>query len=161
KRRSGLLLLKDNARPIPRRSSREPVSLSSTQRGLWMLDVLRGQTPLCNLYEAFRLSGPLNLDALRHAIQVCFRRHEVLGARITGTEAPRLEVMAEVELPYRVVDLSDQDAAEAEERALQLANEQAATAFDIGRAPLARVTLLRIGAQLHLLVVVVHHLIAD
>src|SRR5262249_119405 len=57
--------------------------------------------------------------------------------------------------------LSDQDAAEAEERALQLANEQAATAFDIGRAPLARVTLLRIGAQLHLLVVVVHHLIAD
>jgi amino acid adenylation domain-containing protein len=160
KRRSGHLRA-DRPSLIPKQSSKSPVPLTSSQHGVWVLDKLHGRTPLCNVSEAFRLSGVLDLDALRYAMQVCFERHDLLRSRVVGSIVPHLEVMEEIELPFGVIDLSDRDADEVESLALRLANEQAATAFDISKPSLGRVTLIRVNAELHLLVIVVHHLIGD
>src|ERR1051325_11617963 len=52
------------------------VPLSSGQERLWFLDRLEPNSPLYNIPTALRLSGELNQEALRDALNEIVRRHE-------------------------------------------------------------------------------------
>ncbi len=48
-----------------------------------------------------------------------------------------------------------------DEQMQRLMHEESVRAFDMARGPLLRFTLLRLGEQEHLLLVVMHHIISD
>jgi len=91
------------------------------------------------------------------------RRHEALRTRFVARGGEPLQVVAEaagVELP--VTDLSGiADAEEREAAAVRHCTEEARRPFDLGRGPLLRASLLRLGAEEHILLLTTHHIVSD
>lgn len=130
---------------------------SLAQQRLWLLDQVLPDTSLYAIPVAVRLCGRLDAGALRGALTEVVARHEVLRTvlRLHGSEVMQVvSAPAEVELP--VLDVGG-DAGLALDRAAGLASAP----FDLGSGPLLRCALLRLGHDDHVLVLVLHHTIAD
>ncbi|MEM7587044.1 MAG: amino acid adenylation domain-containing protein, partial [Acidobacteriota bacterium] len=142
----------------------EILPLSWAQRRLWFLDRFEdGEASNLNMPSAIRWRGALEPAILRAAFNSLVARHEVLRTsfptRDDGQPMQRIAAQSEIALP--VIDLSrlriaDRDA---EARACQLENQR--HTFDLLRAPLLRVSLLRLEPRHHVLLQCVHHIVCD
>jgi amino acid adenylation domain-containing protein len=141
--------------------SSEPAVLpaSFAQQRLWFLDQLEGGGAGYNVPAATRLRGPLDVDALKGAINALVERHESLRTVFTLVDdVPHQVIRPPRPASVTVVDLSD--APEAEQRALQVAAEQARRPFDLSDE-LFRMALVKLGDEDHLLSLTLHHIITD
>ncbi|WP_309110862.1 amino acid adenylation domain-containing protein [Saccharothrix sp.] len=135
---------------------RTTTPLSAAQRGLWLVDELHPGSPLYNVFCSVRLTGPLDLPALRHAVTRVVARHEALRTTFPAHDGePRREVADAVDVPLPVVDLDDYSAA------CRYVDEWAERPFDLAGGPLFRATVARIGPEDHLLGVSTHHIVSD
>ncbi|HEY0510559.1 MAG TPA: amino acid adenylation domain-containing protein, partial [Thermoanaerobaculia bacterium] len=137
-----------------------PVSFA--QRRLWLLDALSPGLATYNVPLALRLWGPLDSGALAAALDAVVARHETLRTSFAEEEGEPVQVIAAaLAVPLPAVDLTalPADRREAETRAL--IRREAARPFDLGRAPLLRVLLLRLGSEEHLLFLNQHHIVTD
>jgi amino acid adenylation domain-containing protein len=150
------------ARAIPRLTDRRSLPLSFGQEGLWFLGQLEPESPIYNRPLALRLTGLLDEAALRQALETIIDRHEVLRTRfITRDGQPAQVVSPRLALDLRLIELSNLPSAERESHARGLATEEALRPFDLARDPVLRATLLRLGEQDHLLLLVFHHIAFD
>ena len=127
--------------------------------------------PQFNLPYVFRLQGPLNVAALERGLTELVRRHEALRTCFGWAgEGPVPSVVAASEAisPLAIEDISiaapagDKRASALLLKKAELRVEQEAwTPFDLARAPLFRVRLLRLGPDDHVLALIVHHVIVD
>src|SRR5229473_8112975 len=62
-------------RVIPRRTNLDPAPLSYNQQGLWVLNQLMPGTSLYHTPMAVRLTGSLNVAALKNALNMVIARH--------------------------------------------------------------------------------------
>ncbi|HEX8009625.1 MAG TPA: amino acid adenylation domain-containing protein [Casimicrobiaceae bacterium] len=139
---------------------RAPVSFS--QRRLWLLDRLLPVRTLYNVGSVRRLSGELDANALRRALNELLRRHEILRTRFVVVDGePVQEIMPEAMLPLTPEDLGDLPPAERESEARRRAAEEAQTEFDLERGPLFRARLLRLAPGEHWLQLTMHHIVSD
>ncbi|WP_229701467.1 condensation domain-containing protein, partial [Streptomyces camponoticapitis] len=110
--------------------------------------------------SAYRLSGLLDVEALGRALGGVSARHEVLRTRFVEREG---SVVQEV-LPAGPVDVDVvvvPEGGDREEVLAGLVAERAVEPFDLdGYVPL-RVVLLRVSADDHVLLVVMHHAFTD
>src|SRR6266508_488250 len=91
--------------PGPRRPE-APLPLSFTQEQLWFLDRLEPGTAVYNVPFALRLAGPLEIDALREAIDAIVARHEALRTVFAEDDGElRQVVRPELHVALPVVDL--------------------------------------------------------
>ncbi|MEV1178600.1 amino acid adenylation domain-containing protein, partial [Nonomuraea sp. NPDC049784] len=131
------------------------VPLSFAQQRLWFLDQLEPGSADYNVPIALRMSGPLDVAALRAALDAVVERHEVLRTRLVAVDGVAHQV---VDPPsgfgLEVVEL---DAEQAE--ALMAAD--AVTPFDLATGPLLRGRLIRLGLDEHVLSLTVHHVVSD
>ncbi len=159
--------LKRNPKPAesgitPQQRDSSPLPLSFAQQRLWVIDQFEPGSPLYNIPIAMRLRGPVSVPALQHAFSTLVARHESLRTtfpRIDGQPVQQIHPPAPVELP--VVDLSTLPA---DERAAQTEQQLAAIAqqpFDLQRGPLLRLLLLRVAPDDQILLLTLHHIIAD
>ncbi|HYX23921.1 MAG TPA: amino acid adenylation domain-containing protein, partial [Thermoanaerobaculia bacterium] len=138
----------------------ELLPLSFAQERLWFLDRLEGGGPAYNVPAAVRFSGALQPAALAAAFREIVRRHQVLRTRFLEHGGRPVQVVGpSCEVPLREVDLRALPAPES--AALALAAAEARRPFDLAAGPLLRITLLRLGAEEHVLVLVVHHIAFD
>jgi len=155
---------KEAARPvvIPRVSREQPLPLSFPQRRLWFLDQFEPGTPAYNIPEFVRLSGPLDVPSLEQALNEVIRRHEVLRTTfVTEDGEPRQRILPELKLSLGVVDLSYLPESKREPLCEELALQLAGTSFDLASGPLLHARLVRMDAQDHVLLLVVHHIVSD
>ena len=135
--------------------------LSYAQQRLWFLDQLNPGHSAYNVPLGLRLSGPLDEDALEQALGLLVDRHESLRTTFLerGDEAVQI-VQLEPSL-YRldVLDLIGRPGSESE--ALARAREEADRPFDLATGPLFRALLIRQAKEEHLLVLTLHHIVAD
>ena len=102
--------------------------------------------------------GALDARALEHALGEIVRRHEVLRTTLRDQDgAPRVSVAPFAGFHLPVDDLSGAGEAEAARRTA----EEAARPFDLAAGPLFRARLLRLGAEEHVLLVSMHHVVSD
>ncbi len=137
-----------------------PVSFA--QQRLWFLDQLEGSTYTYNIPVGVRLRGELNRDALTRAINEIFRRHEILHTTFGTVDNQPVQIISELQprtLP--VVDLSGLREQEREAQAQRLAAEEARQPFDLACGPLARMQLLCLSEQDHIVLWTMHHIISD
>jgi amino acid adenylation domain-containing protein len=139
------------------RADASQAPLSFLQRRLWFLDRLESGSPLYNMHAAFRVVGDLDRGALAASFDEMARRHETLRTRfetVGGEPVQRIEPAAAV--PVQFVDLAGQP-----EEGERRVRAEASLPFDLARAPLLRVLLVRLGATEHLISVAFHHIVSD
>lgn len=147
----------------PRKNPGEPAPLSFAQQRLWLLHQLEPESPAYNIRSALRLRGPVGERAEWETyFNYLVQRHEALRTTfITINGEPYQVVSPDIRVSIPVVDLTIFPAEEREERARQQAVDAALCPFDLAVGPLIRITLLRLGQEDHILLMVVHHIIAD
>ncbi|MFI7892145.1 amino acid adenylation domain-containing protein [Streptomyces sp. CACIS-1.16CA] len=143
-------------RPRPRPAT---LPLSPAQRRLWFLQQFHGVGSDYTIPFAARLTGPLDVPALRAAVLDVMARHETLRTVFPVADGqPRQHIIEVADLPE---PLTVTDAGgEAEELRLYV-EEMARTTFDVERDVPLRAGLLRLAADQHVVVLVVHHIAAD
>ncbi|MFG3003913.1 amino acid adenylation domain-containing protein [Streptomyces calvus] len=146
-------------RPPVRAAAERPerVPLSFAQRRLWFLNRMEGPSGTYNIPLAVRLSGTLDVAALRSALVDVVGRHESLRTVFPDADGqPWQQVVptADVDLPLEVVEVTEED--------LEAALASAASAgFDLAADLPVRASLFRVSATEHVLCVVVHHIAGD
>jgi natural product biosynthesis luciferase-like monooxygenase protein/amino acid adenylation domain-containing protein len=150
------------AAPIETRKGEQELPLSFAQQRLWLLDQLEPENAAYNLPLALRLRGELDEAALERALGEIVRRHEVLRAKVEMRASGPVQVIgADGFGGLERVDLSHLDEEAAEREAQQVVNEVGRRPFDLGRGPLLRAQLVRLGRAEQVLVVVMHHIASD
>ncbi|MEU5950613.1 amino acid adenylation domain-containing protein [Micromonospora sp. NPDC047465] len=150
------------ATSIPLRPPGRPAPLSFQQRRLWFLDRLVGRDAgVHNMAITLRLSGPLDVAALDQALRLIRTRHEALRTTIHDDGDEPVQVVEPVDdTPIETLDLTavpdDRRPARLDETVAARAREP----FDL-RRPLIRTLLVRLAADEHVLLVTMHHIIAD
>ncbi len=146
------------SQPIPRRHGEGPYPLSFAQQRLWFLDQLSPQSTAYNLCTTFSFAGPLATGVFEKSLGEIVRRHEILRTTFTAIEGQGVQVISLPSPPaLAVIDLRHAPAGEAR----RIASEDAATPFDLTRGPLFRATLLRTGESTQVLMLTMHHIVAD
>ncbi|MFB7874635.1 amino acid adenylation domain-containing protein [Nocardia sp. NPDC056064] len=133
----------------------ERVPLSLAQQRLWILNRFAEHAAAYNMPLALRLTGPLDLGALRAGLRDVLDRHESLRTSFPeGPEGPYQLIQ-----PAVAIDLEPVDAIAAD--VPTLAAEVAGRGFDLRTETPLRVALYRVGTDDHLLLVVLHHISGD
>jgi amino acid adenylation domain-containing protein len=136
--------------------------LSHAQQRLWFLWKLEPTSAAFNVPAAVHLRGPLNERALRSAFNDLVRRHEILRTCFPEVgSAPCQRVGDPHDVDVSCFDLSGEATGEREGRVRSLVEARTLIPFDLERGPLLRVALFKLGELEHVLLVTIHHIIAD
>ena len=150
------------APPITRATREGEIALSFAQQRLWFMDQLEPDSSIFNIAAAVRLSGPLNTSALEQAFNEIIRRHESLRTTFSSVNGrPAQIIKPEQTLRMEVLDISALDAVQRQEKAQQLAREEAARPFNLAEGPLLRASLVRLDAEEHVILLTMHHIVSD
>ncbi|HST60795.1 MAG TPA: amino acid adenylation domain-containing protein, partial [Longimicrobium sp.] len=157
-RRAGLPVLP----PVVPAGRTGALPLSFAQERLWFIDRLEPESAAYNVPVAWRLTGALDQAALERSLGEIVRRHESLRTVFAEVGGSPVQVIAPFDgfvLP--VEDLSGLGEADREAAVRRRAGEEARRAFDLSTGPLFRAALLRLGAEDHLLLLSMHHIVSD
>ncbi|ATL25927.1 non-ribosomal peptide synthetase [Streptomyces formicae] len=145
-------------RPPLRRAPRPArLPLSPAQHRLWFLDRLAGPNSTYNEPMAFRLTGALDVPALRSALRDVVKRHESLRTVFREDAGePSQHVLAPdaVDFPLPVREVRATELAE-------VLRDAARVPFDLTAEPPLRAALFATGADTHVLLLVTHHIASD
>ena len=137
------------------REEGEHAPLSYAQERQWFLWQLDPDSAAYHVPGALRLSGRLDKAALQRSFDTLVARHESLRTRLhlEGEQrAQQVLAQAVIEIAERPVD----------EAGLKASVEaEIARPFDLQQGPLLRVSLLGLGEEEHVLVLVQHHIVSD
>ncbi|MBF6192811.1 amino acid adenylation domain-containing protein, partial [Nocardia beijingensis] len=137
------------------RPDRIPLSLA--QQRMWFLNQFDTSASVYNIPAVIRLSGDLDVDALRHAVTDLVARHEILRTIYPQTpEGPVQQVLAPDEVP---VDLTP--AQIGDEHVAGEVQRIVAAGFDVTADVPFRAKLFQLAGTEYVLVFVAHHISAD
>ncbi|WP_315827744.1 MULTISPECIES: amino acid adenylation domain-containing protein, partial [unclassified Bradyrhizobium] len=133
---------------------------SFAQRRLWFLHKLG--TRAFSEQAGIRLSGRLDVPALKYALRKLIERHEILRTRFDDIDGDVVQrVYNSSSVPLAEIDRSLAPRDEWDESVRQLLQEEMSRPFELRRGPLLRVSLVRFRETEHVLLVTIHHIIAD
>lgn len=140
----------------PVRRNGEGLPLSLLQERLWLLHRMNPQDTSWNIPFVFLIEGELDRAALERSLAEILRRHENLRATFPvgpdGTPMQRATEPAPVVL--EVLEAS-------EDQASDLVAANAGHLFDLENGPVFVHKLVRLGSDRHLLLIDIHHIVAD
>ncbi|AUS79765.1 non-ribosomal peptide synthetase [Actinoalloteichus sp. AHMU CJ021] len=138
----------------------EPAPLAPSQRRLWMMHQYEAGGAGYNSAFGVRLRGPLDVPALRRALNALVERHEALRTTIQvleGTPTQRIGPPGSHELE----ELDFRDAARPAESLDEAVIAFVDEPFDLERGSLCRILLARLSDAEHVLVLCAHHIVID
>jgi amino acid adenylation domain-containing protein len=148
--------------PIPARGEPNRARLSLDQERIWLIHQFGVSGPMYNVFLAHRLSGDLDVDALRYAVNAVVQRHEALRTTFELAGARPVQVIhAAMQVPVAVEDLRALPEGRREAELEQRARSEVRRPIDIANGPLMRVVLFRTGDAEHVMVLTVDHLVWD
>lgn len=156
-----LLAQQTPASTSPRAQGRLRAPLSFEQERLWFLNQLDPGDTSYNLQLQLPLPSSLARDVWRRCWELIVARHAALRTHFEAEDGQPIQVIdtnVTVETPE--LDLRGLTHDRQRARALQVATEQAETPFDLSRAPLLRLMLLRFQER-YVQLITLHHCIAD
>jgi pristinamycin I synthase-3/4 len=140
----------------------ERVPLSYAQQRLWFLDQLEGTSTEYNVPQALRLRGRLDAGALERTIQTIVERHESLRTHFAEVDGEAMQVIEPVQrMEVPVEDLSGMEEKAQRERISAAMRREGEEPFDLGRGPVVRMKLLKLGEEEHVLLRTMHHIVSD
>lgn len=163
----------ENALRVRRRSRMRPpalvpqkhagtLPLSFAQERLWFLDQLGLVGPAYNMSVVLELEGALDLAALERSFAELTRRHESLRTRFQASaDGPLQLIDPPGAFTIEVRDLSMLAEVDQTSKVLLQSSAEVQCPFDLTRAPLMRVVLLKRAPHRHVLLLTIHHIVSD
>ncbi|GHJ11330.1 hypothetical protein TPA0907_56970 [Micromonospora humidisoli] len=143
---------------IPQADRTADVPLSFAQQRIWVLDRLLRQRCLYNAPLAYRLRGPLDVEALEDGFTRLVARHEALRTTFAERNGGPVQVIG---APYAVhADVVPMRSATHGELD-RLVRQEATRPFDLARGPLLRLTIVALAPEEHVLLITMHHIVTD
>ncbi|UGQ59434.1 non-ribosomal peptide synthase/polyketide synthase [Rhodococcus pyridinivorans] len=143
--------------PLAARTRPESIPLSPAQHRMWFLNRFDPDSTAYNIPFALRMTGALDVDALRAAVTDLVARHESLRTVYPETESGPVQRILPASQVRPELEPVDVTAADLEPRMREIA----AAGFDVTVDVPVRMHLLRVADDDHVLVTVVHHISAD
>ena len=139
-------------------SSTEEFPLSMGQRAIWFLHLLYPDSPAYNLFSASRADRAFDIPVLREAFQVLTNHHSLLRSVVLNLDdVPIHRPLPSYEVDFTAVEGTDWNDDTLHEYLCKEANRT----FNPSEAPPFRVHVVRQGERGDVLLVVLHHLLAD
>ncbi|KAG0210513.1 hypothetical protein BGX31_001891, partial [Mortierella sp. GBA43] len=144
--------------PVPRH---EYMPISFAQQRLWFLAQLDGVSESYHIPMALRLTGCLDREAIQHALDTVFARHEALRTVFVAINGqPHVRVLpSEQGLPIIWKDLQGRPDTEAQLQ--HMSTQEATTSFDLTCGPLIRATMIQLDKDEHVFLITQHHIVSD
>ena len=140
---------------------RKQAPLSFAQQRLWFLNQFEGVGATYNIPLGQILTGRLDHAAVRQALDHLLWRHEALRTTFpTVSEAPVQSIAAASDSRFQL-DEEDLRASTDPQAVSRCIEAEASAGFDLAQGPLIRGRLIRTADEEHVLLVTVHHIIAD
>ncbi|MCP4660126.1 MAG: amino acid adenylation domain-containing protein, partial [bacterium] len=162
---------KDPGPPLVRVPRDGDLPLSFAQQRLWFFDRMVPDNPFYNMYNALQLHGPLDVAALRRALDEVVRRHESLRTTFRSVAGePRQVIAPQLSLTVPLVDLRALPESRRQDEQDRLSAAESRRPFDLTRGPLLRAVLVRLAGtparrsvdrEEHALLLNMHHIISD
>ncbi len=136
------------------------IRLSPAQKRLRFIDRLMGSDSSYNIPMALMLNGPLNVECLKQAVAHLGVQHPILCAKFTDETDTYQEIEKNCAIRLEIAR-AQQDETDPPADYWRAAANFAAEPFDLSVPPMLRAKLFPVAANRALLVVVVHHIVAD
>lgn len=145
--------------PIVRNTT---MPLSYAQERLWIVEQLNPGNPGYHINVSLRLEGRLHFEALVDAMTKIIIRHETFRTTFPSKEGMPIQMVhSPSPAMIEMVDLTQLNVDDHLAAALELASSQAIRPFDLTTGPLHRLWMAKLAEEDHLLLVTIHHIIAD
>ncbi|WP_201191066.1 non-ribosomal peptide synthase/polyketide synthase [Pseudomonas fluorescens] len=150
---------RDEQAPVMGRVPREqPLPLSFAQERQWFLWKMDPHSAAYNIPTALRLRGTLDKHALQRSFRALVERHESLRTAFIEQDGHTSQV---IQAQGRV-SFTEQRLADADEAGIKaFVEHETQRPFDLLDGALVRCVLLQVGEQDHVLVLTLHHIVAD
>ncbi|MEM1395558.1 MAG: condensation domain-containing protein, partial [Cyanobacteria bacterium P01_H01_bin.150] len=158
-REKGLLL--DRA-TICKRQNLDELPLSFAQERLWFLHQLEPDNTAYNIAIAWRFTGNLDVELLESCLNTIAQRHEILRTSFVAVNGqPSQFIVPELSLNLPIIDLRFISESNRQIEVEKLTKQEARFPFNLNDAPLLRVKLIKIADNENILLLTLHHIIAD
>lgn len=138
----------------------KPLPLSISQERLWAIQRTTPDLSIYNVPRSFRISGHLNMDHLRLAMEALVARHEPLRTLFSDESGQAMQrIQNSIALPLEALDLRRNSTSEQE--LVARCQAEALRPFDLNDHVLWRVLVIHLAEDDHLLLMTLHHLISD
>jgi amino acid adenylation domain-containing protein/non-ribosomal peptide synthase protein (TIGR01720 family) len=144
------------------RQSNDSYELSPIQAGMLFHTTIGTGSGVDVEQIVAHLEEPVDVDKLIEGWRYATRRHPVLRTSFRWLDCPQplQEVQPQVDLPIVRLDWSNLDRSERDSRLAEFLSADRRQGFDLGRAPLARLTFIRMASQV-IMVWTFHHILLD
>lgn len=144
----------EGIRVLPRPAGELRFRAAVTQEGMWQ-GLAESDGPAPAILAAVRLYGALDVPLLEEAWNAVVARHETLRSSLRVEAGVLTQVVAPaLRLPVELIEAAPEDFT-------AFVWEEGDRPFDLEHGPLARLKLLRLAEDDHIVFLMVHHIIGD
>ena len=149
-------------RPLTPTGTNTPPALTWSQERMWFIHQMQPDSAAYNLVLGMRFSGPMDVDSLQRALDFMVERHQPLRTAIkTMAGVPVVEIAASGRWPFETIDLGGEPPESREQLMHAQATHRASKPYDLASGSLLSAQLYRYQDQRHVLILNMHHAIAD
>jgi len=135
---------------------RKEVPLTDGQEEIWIGHQFNDQAAAAyNLSTEIRLEGKFDLEKMQLAIQHLVKRHEAL--RTTFSKNGHTQIIH----PFHEIEITASTLSTGSNFIKEIHQKEAETPMDLFKGPLVRFQIIRQEEEIHLVIITVHHIIAD
>ena len=137
--------------------------VSSAQKRVYALDRIEGSGTSYNIPAAMIIEGSLDVQKVEEVFKALVCRHEILRTSfevIEGQPVQRVHEQVDFKVEMLYINEPEDSKAVVREKIDELA-QKFIKPFDLSKAPLIRVGLVRISGRKHVLMLDMHHIISD
>jgi len=140
---------------IERAEEKECYEMSSAQKRLYMLNQLDTNSTNYNMPGVLELEGDLDATRLREAFNKLIKRHEALRTSFYSVEDGLVQKI------HKQVEFEIEEYKSEEDEQIEGIVKSFIRAFNLSKAPLLRVGLIKVNSNIHILMYDMHHIISD
>jgi len=136
--------------------------LSFSQERMWFMHALAPASGAYNVPAAIRLSGHLDPQALAQALRAVVVRHQILRTRyVASQQGPIGELVSDADIQLVQLDIQAPQDQDTQARLSALMSKLSQQPFALDQWPLMRAWLIRLEDRQHVLLITLHHIVAD
>ena len=148
--------------PIVAEPIQEEYPLSFSQERFWFLSQLDPNNLAYKVTHGFRLSGPLNIDALEKTLSEIMRRHETLRTTFHLSDDKPVQRISDLwSIQLSIIDLTQNPHVDLDSEVQGLFENEHRRPFDLSTDVLLRATLVRLSTDENVLLLGIHHVAWD